>query len=271
VTERTITDYCLSKQYAVLEYPFGPEPATFKVGGKIFTVLHAKNDVIKLTLKCDPMLADLLRQQYQSVMPGYKSTHWNRVICDGSIPDDEIFHQIDNSHGLIMKSLTKKVRERLKRESHPLYLFPDPNYQPLEIRESDEYFPNGIFIFNITRLLEHIAAHRGEYKLVAVKVADHMTLPSRIPLEKCADADFHDPVMLAEISPGRYNLIDGNHRMTKAHHDGVETLQAYMLSPKQHSLFITEQKAYDAYIAYWNGKLQNLSEHKEKSPFFDLN
>ncbi|MCL1806222.1 MAG: MmcQ/YjbR family DNA-binding protein [Oscillospiraceae bacterium] len=210
MTDQKLMDYCLSKRYAALEYPFGPSTATFKAGGKVFTAIYEKDGVTKLTLKCEPMLADLLRKQYSAVKPADKSGHWNRVLCDGSVPDNEIFRQIDHSYDLILKSLTKKTRERLKRESHPLYLFPDPNYQPLEIREGDQYLANGIWIFNITRLLEHITTHHGEYPLKETLVADHTALPSKIPIDKCADADLRCPVILAEISPGRYNLIDGN-------------------------------------------------------------
>ena len=32
------------------------------------------------------------------------------------------------------------------------------------------------------------------------------------------------PVILAEISPGRFNLIDGNHRMEKARRLGVMSI-----------------------------------------------
>ena len=87
-------------------------------------------------------------------------------------------------------------------------------------------------------------------KQIIVRLAKQRNIP-----DKCADADINNPPILAEISPGPYNVIDGNHRLCKAHSEGVETLSAYMLSPKQHSLFITAQKAYDAYIEYWNGKL----------------
>ena len=123
------------------------------------------------------------------------------------------------------------------------------------VRATSNY-PNGIFIFNITRLLEHIAANPQQYAVETVKVADYHNSSVNIDYEQISDVDIQKPVLLAEISPGRYNVIDGNHRMEKAYQDGVKTIKAYKLPPKQHSLFITEQKAYDAYIDYWNGKLQ---------------
>ena len=64
------------------------------------------------------------------------------------------------------------------------------------------------------------------------------------------------PVILAEISPGRYNLIDGNHRMEKARRMGMESLPAYKLNAEQHIRFLISRKAYVAYVEYWNGKLE---------------
>jgi len=260
MTVQKITEYCLSKPYAVLEYPHGLEPAVFKVVGKSFATIYQKNGTTRIGLKCEPMLADILCQQYPAITPMYRSPHWIYILNDGSVPDDEVRRQIDHSHELIMKSLTKKTRERIKRERHPLYLFPDSSYKPFDILEGEEYFSNGIFVFNITRMLEHIAAHRGEYALGEIKVADYMTSFNQITPEKCAGADIRNPLILAEISPRRYNVIDGNHRLARAHYNGVDSLHVYMLSPKQHSLFITERKAYDTYIEYWNGKLQYDSE-----------
>jgi hypothetical protein len=46
--------------------------------------------------------------------------------------------------------------------------------------------------------------------------------------------DLSKPLILAEISPGRFNLIDGNHRLEKARRIGVEFIQAYRLSVDQH-------------------------------------
>ena len=79
--------YCSSKLGAVLEYPFGPEPAVFKAGGKMFAVVYEETDVAKISMKCEPLLADFLRQQHLSVTPGYHfdKAHWNTVLCNGKL------------------------------------------------------------------------------------------------------------------------------------------------------------------------------------------
>ena len=66
------------------------------------------------------------------------------------------------------------------------------------------------------------------------------------------------PVILAEITPGRYNLIDGNHRMEKAHRLGIKSIPGYRLNVDQHVRFLTSEKAYVAYVEYWNSKLKEM-------------
>ncbi|MFK7848490.1 MAG: ParB/Srx family N-terminal domain-containing protein [Rhodothermales bacterium] len=68
--------------------------------------------------------------------------------------------------------------------------------------------------------------------------------------------DISQPVILAEISPGHYNLIDGNHRMEKARRLKMKRISAYRLKAEQHVGFLTSKKAYLVYIDYWNGKLK---------------
>ena len=47
---------------------------------------------MRVSLKCDPSLAEELRKEHTAVIPGYhlNKRHWNTVIIDGSLPDDMI-------------------------------------------------------------------------------------------------------------------------------------------------------------------------------------
>ena len=72
-------------------------------------------------------------------------------------------------------------------------------------------------------------------------------------------------MIIAEIAPQRYNLIDGHHRMKKARRSGVESLPCYKLDVTHHVNFLTTREAYGAYgayVEYWNEKLQLLSQTK---------
>jgi hypothetical protein len=67
-----------------------------------------------------------------------------------------------------------------------------------------------------------------------------------------------EPVILAEIAPGRYNLIDGHNRVEKAHRQKIETLKAFRLKALQHINFLTTQNGYEKYVAYWNDQIKAL-------------
>lgn len=73
--------------------------------------------------------------------------------------------------------------------------------------------------------------------------------------------DISKPVILAEISPGQYNLIDGHHRMEKALRLGVARIPSYRLNAEQHSKFLTTEKGYIDFVNYWNDKLKRYTQH----------
>jgi hypothetical protein len=130
------------------------------------------------------------------------------------------------------------------------------DFSPLPVRDGDEFYPNGIFEFNITRILEEIHRHPERFPLEEAVVSDFPKCFSVINESHLEAVDLTRPVILAEIAPGRYNLIDGNHRMEKARRQGLKTLPAYWLGVQQHLKFLTSQRAYDAYVEYWNDKLR---------------
>jgi len=111
----TLRSHCLSKSGVVEDFPFGPEVAVMKVLGKMFALLPV-GTAARISLKCDPDWAQILRQTYPAVTPGWhlNKRHWNSVEVDGSISDDEVFEMIDHSYDLVVKSLPRKDRERLK-------------------------------------------------------------------------------------------------------------------------------------------------------------
>jgi len=69
--------------------------------------------------------------------------------------------------------------------------------------------------------------------------------------------DIYNPIILAEISPGRYNLIDGHHRAEKAVREKIQTIKAYRLKVHQHIHFLTTRNSYEKYVEYWNAKIRD--------------
>ncbi len=112
--------YCLSKRGVEETLPFGPDTLVFKVMGKVFLLCGLDNDPLQFNVKCDPDKAIELREEYNSVLPGYhmNKKHWNTVIVDGSAPLKKLKEWIDHSYELVVESLPKKEREKLQALLH---------------------------------------------------------------------------------------------------------------------------------------------------------
>lgn len=111
-------DHCLMQLQSEEDFPFGPDVYVYKVVGKIFAILSENlvpgtpAKVASLNLKCDPTEALMLRQIFSAITPGYhmNKQHWNTVLLDNSVPDNEIKRQIEQSYALVVKSLPKAKR-----------------------------------------------------------------------------------------------------------------------------------------------------------------
>lgn len=103
LTHKEVEDYILSMPDARLDYPFGEDVAVYKTGDKMFALIREKKQPVQLSLKCDPLLAETLREKYESVLPGYhlNKKHWNTIICTGQLNLEEIKDLIRHSFELV--------------------------------------------------------------------------------------------------------------------------------------------------------------------------
>ncbi len=107
--------YCLAKAGVTEEFPFDQSTLVFKVGGKMFALTGLDDPEFKVNLKCDPEWAVELRDEYESIRPGWhmNKTHWNTVNVDGSFTDELFLRLVDHSYDLVLGSLPKKLRDRI--------------------------------------------------------------------------------------------------------------------------------------------------------------
>jgi predicted DNA-binding protein (MmcQ/YjbR family) len=107
--------HCLSLPGAYEDFPFGPDPAIYKVAGKLFALLPLASASVSLSLKCDPTRAVMLRDTFAAITPGYhlNKRHWNSIRIDGTVPDDDILELIEHSYALVVAGLTRRQREQL--------------------------------------------------------------------------------------------------------------------------------------------------------------
>ena len=100
---KTVEDYILSMPNARLDYPFGESVAVYKTGDKMFALIHEGKSPVRLSLKCDPKLSELLREKYDEVMPGYhlNKKHWNTLVLSGQLEWGEVKDLIRHSYELV--------------------------------------------------------------------------------------------------------------------------------------------------------------------------
>ncbi|MBI5906881.1 MmcQ/YjbR family DNA-binding protein [Candidatus Saccharibacteria bacterium] len=103
ISHKQVEEYLLSMPAAKLDYPFGEEVAVYKVKDKMFALVTEKSDPVRISLKCDPLLAETLRTKYETVMPGYhlNKKHWNTIILSGQLSWEEIQPLIRLSYDLV--------------------------------------------------------------------------------------------------------------------------------------------------------------------------
>jgi len=110
-----LRDHCLSFPGAEETFPFGPNTSVFKVAGKMFALSQLGADSLRVSVKCEPGLAEVLRGTHSAVLPGYhlNKRHWNTVIIDGSLPDGAIGAMIEDSYDLVVSKLPRARRRAL--------------------------------------------------------------------------------------------------------------------------------------------------------------
>ncbi|HMS92990.1 MAG TPA: MmcQ/YjbR family DNA-binding protein [Candidatus Saccharibacteria bacterium] len=109
MTHKELEAYILSFPNTWLDYPFGEGTSVYKVGdkeannGKLFAIIADESKPLRVSLKCDPLLAVNLREKYESVLPGYhlNKKHWNTIICTGQLSQDEIYDLVRLSYNLV--------------------------------------------------------------------------------------------------------------------------------------------------------------------------
>ena len=81
----------------------------------MFALSQLGADSLRVSLKCEPGLAEVLRETHAAVLPGYhlNKRHWNTGIIDGSLPDEAIRDMIEDSYDLVVSKLPPARRRAL--------------------------------------------------------------------------------------------------------------------------------------------------------------
>lgn len=84
---------------------------------KAFLWTYERDGYININVKVSPEWRDMWRSTYDSVIPGYHQNkeHWNTVILDDSIPDEDVKRMIAESYDIVADSPSKRIYEAVKR------------------------------------------------------------------------------------------------------------------------------------------------------------
>ena len=113
MTQKELEEYLLSFPNTWLDFPFGEGISVYKVGnretgeGKMFAIIADGSKPLRVSLKCDPVLAEHLREEYETVLPGYylNKKHWNTIICSGQLSDEEVKDLARLSYNLVVDNI----------------------------------------------------------------------------------------------------------------------------------------------------------------------
>jgi len=100
---KAVEEYILSMPNTQLDYPFGEGVAVYKTGEHMFALIQEGKEPVSLSLKADPELSKVLREKYETVMPGYhlNKKHWNTIVLTGQLPWEEVQALIRHSYQLV--------------------------------------------------------------------------------------------------------------------------------------------------------------------------
>jgi len=115
MNQKQIEEYCLSKKGVEFDYKIEWEATRGQIHNKMFILIGGDKEKREIvSLKCEPMMAEIYRTEYKDVIPGYylNKVHWNSIYMDGEVPDNVLKEMIDMSYNLVLQSLPKKIKEQ---------------------------------------------------------------------------------------------------------------------------------------------------------------
>ena len=124
MTREEVLEYGLSFPLTYQEAPFhDPNWQLVRVKGskKVFLWTYEREGCLNINVKLDPQWKDFWRSAYPgSVVAGYHQNkeHWNTLILDGTIPEEDVKRMIAESYELlrtVRQSGSMKQSRRFRR------------------------------------------------------------------------------------------------------------------------------------------------------------
>jgi len=135
------------------------------------------------------------------------------------------------------------------------------NYTPkVQNSEEIETYPNGIFKFFISKIIEDIEDGVFQPQKVRINIEKWLQTHSRglhnLNEDHLLSVNTRKPIIQAEIKPNHFEIIDGNHRFEKALREGKKSINSYKLYVEDLLPYFYDKQGYEAFVKYWNTKLK---------------
>ena len=107
LSRKLIEEYIMSLPHTQLSFPHGEKIAVYSAQAEneteMFALIPTNKTPLQISLRCDPKLSELLREKYESVMPGenLNKKYWNTIIISGQLSDQEVLDLILHSYNLV--------------------------------------------------------------------------------------------------------------------------------------------------------------------------
>ena len=115
-----IDQYLLDKPGVTKDFKQEWNWVRYMIADKLFCAICLNDAGIPyyITLKLQPAEGELLRQQYDDIIPGFymNKQHWNSVKPDGEVPDERMRYMLDQSYSLILNSFSKKKQQEILKD-----------------------------------------------------------------------------------------------------------------------------------------------------------
>ena|SRR5579875_506770 len=104
IEQKTVEKFLLSFDDVWTAEPFEPQITVYYVGPKaeerMFALLSSAKKPVRLSLKCDPQLSQILRDKYDEVMPGVNlnKKYWNSLVLSGQLSWEDMKGLITHSY-----------------------------------------------------------------------------------------------------------------------------------------------------------------------------
>ncbi len=97
-----INNFILDFPEVTTSQPFGKDKLVYSWHDQMVAILEPKLP-IRLSLRCEPELAKLLREKYDEVMPGdhLNQNEWNTIVLTGQLSEAEIEDLIRHSYLIV--------------------------------------------------------------------------------------------------------------------------------------------------------------------------